>query len=152
MAETKFTPYNLHHTSSMRRSWKQEHDSETPHQEEEEDDSPLSLSSLSKIILPPLGVSSFNQNPIESKGWIISPVDSRYRCWGTIMAVLVAYSLWVYPFEVAFLNSSPYRALYIADNVVDLFFSVDIVLTFFVAYIDSRTQLLVRDRRKIARR
>ncbi|KAI5593417.1 hypothetical protein BDE02_03G014000 [Populus trichocarpa] len=154
MAETKFTPYNLHFTSSMRRSWKnyQEHDSETPHQEEEEDDSPLSLSSLSKIILPPLGVSSFNQNPIESKGWIISPVDSRYRCWGTIMAVLVAYSLWVYPFEVAFLNSSPYRALYIADNVVDLFFAVDIVLTFFVAYIDSRTQLLVRDRRKIARR
>jgi len=66
----------------MRRSWKndQEHDSETPRQEEEEeDDSPLSLSSLSKIILPPLGVSSFNQNPIESKGWIISPVDSRYR-------------------------------------------------------------------------
>jgi hypothetical protein len=81
MAETKFTPYNLHLTSSMRRSSKnyQEHDSETPHQEEEEDDSPLSLSSLSKIILPPLGVSSFNQNPIESKGWIISPVDSRYR-------------------------------------------------------------------------
>ena len=79
MMETKFTPYNLHLTSSMRRSWKnyQGQDSEAPHQEE--DDTALSLSSLSKIILPPLGASSFNQNPIESKGWIISPVDSRYR-------------------------------------------------------------------------
>ncbi|KAG5248501.1 potassium channel family protein [Salix suchowensis] len=150
MMETKFTPYNLHLTSSMiRRSWKNDSD-QTPHQEE--DDTALSLSSLSKIILPPLGASSFNQNPTQSGGWIISPVDSRYRCWGTLMVVLVAYSLWVYPFEVAFLHSSPHRMLSIADNIVDLFFAVDIVLTFFVAFIDSRTQQVVRDRRKIAGR
>lgn len=68
------------------------------------------------------------------------------------MVVLVAYSAWVFPFEVAFLNSSPKRELYIADNVVDAFFAVDIVLTFFVAYIDPRTQLLVIDSRKIATR
>lgn len=66
------------------------------------------------------------------------------------MVVLVAYSAWVYPFEVAFLSSSPYKKLYIADNIVDLFFAIDIVLTFFVAYIDQRTQLLVRDPKKIA--
>lgn len=66
------------------------------------------------------------------------------------MVFLVAYSAWVYPFEVAFMNSNPRGGLYIADNVIDLFFAIDIVLTFFVAYIDSRTQLLVRDSRKIA--
>lgn len=33
----------------------------------------------SKIILPPLGVSSYNQNSVKSKGRIISPMDSRYR-------------------------------------------------------------------------
>lgn len=66
------------------------------------------------------------------------------------MVVLVAYSLWIYPFQVAFLKASPNRQLYITDNVVDLFFAVDIVLTFFVAYIDRRTQLLVCDWRKIA--
>lgn len=46
-----------------------------------DEDTPLSLSSLSKLILPPLGVSisSCNQNHIKSKGWIISPMDSRYR-------------------------------------------------------------------------
>jgi len=65
------------------------------------------------------------------------------------MVVLVAYSAWVYPFEVAFMNASPKGGLEVADFVVDLFFTVDIVLTFFVAYIDPRTQLLVRDRKKI---
>ena len=68
------------------------------------------------------------------------------------MVLLVAYSAWVYPFEVAFLDSSPQRGLFIANNIVDLFFAVDIVLTFFVAYIDPRTQLLVLDSTKIAKR
>lgn len=41
--------------------------------------SPLNLRNLSKLILPPLGVSGSNQTQIQSKGWIISPMDSRYR-------------------------------------------------------------------------
>lgn len=68
------------------------------------------------------------------------------------MVVLVAYSAWVYPFEVAFMHSSPNRKLYIVDNVVDLFFAVDIILTFFLAYIDRTTHLLVRDSKKIVLR
>lgn len=48
------------------------------HHVEEEDEDSLSLRNLSKLILPPLGVSSFNQSQINSK-WIISPMDSRYR-------------------------------------------------------------------------
>lgn len=66
------------------------------------------------------------------------------------MVLLVAYSAWVYPFEVAFLYSKPKRNLCIADNIVDLFFAVDIILTFFVAYIDQRTHLLVREPKQIA--
>ncbi|KAG6651907.1 potassium channel AKT2/3-like [Carya illinoinensis] len=126
-----------------------------PHEHEESDaSSSLSLRHLSKLIIPPLGVSGdhYTQNQIESKGWIISPMDSRYRCWQAFMVLLVAYSAWVYPFEVAFLRSSPKKLLWIADSIVDLFFGVDIFLTFFVAYIDSLTQLPVRDSRKIARR
>ncbi|CAN6913772.1 unnamed protein product [Brassica oleracea] len=118
--------------------------------DEEYDASSLSLNNLSKLILPPLGVASYNQNQIISSGWVISPMDSRYRWWESFMVLLVAYSAWVYPFEVAFLNSSPKRNLCIADNIVDMFFAVDIVLTFFVAYIDRRTQLLVREPKQIA--
>ncbi|XP_050375569.1 potassium channel AKT2/3 [Argentina anserina] len=113
----------------------------------------LNLSNLSKLILPPLGASSYNQTPMQSKGWVITPMDSRYRGWETFMVLLVAYSAWVYPFEVAFLNSpgaGNKRALCLADYIVDLFFGIDIILTFFVAYIDPRTQLLVLDSKKIA--
>ncbi|KAL2477546.1 Potassium channel AKT2/3 [Forsythia ovata] len=112
----------------------------------------LSFRSLSKLIIPPLGSSGSNQIQNGSKGRIISPMDSRYRCWETLMVLLVAYSAWVCPFEIAFMNSRPNKELYIADNIVDIFFTVDIVLTFFVAYIDPRTQLLVLDPRKIATR
>lgn len=112
--------------------------------------SSFSLGNLSKLILPPLGVSGYLQTQTASNGNVISPMDTRYRCWESFMVILVVYSAWVYPFEVAFLNGAPKGGLYITDNVVDLFFGVDIVLTFFVAYIDSRTQLLVQDRRKIA--
>ncbi|XP_058091178.1 potassium channel AKT2 isoform X3 [Magnolia sinica] len=117
---------------------------------DDENSASLNLRNLSKLILPPLGASSFNQTQINSTRKIITPMDSRYRCWETFMVILVFYSAWVYPFEVAFMNASPKGGLYIADSVVDLFFTIDIVLTFFVAYIDSRTQLLVHDSRKIA--
>ncbi|XP_002441141.1 potassium channel AKT2 [Sorghum bicolor] len=113
----------------------------------------FNLRNLSKVILPPLGgPSGQSQSHGGSDKWVISPLDSRYRWWDTLMVVLVAYSAWVYPFEVAFMNASPKGGLEVADIVVDLFFAVDIVLTFFVAYIDHRTQLLVRDRRKITLR
>ncbi|KAK6156985.1 hypothetical protein DH2020_011233 [Rehmannia glutinosa] len=111
----------------------------------------LNLKNLSKLIVPPLGASGYNSHN-DSNGRILSPMDSRYRCWETVMVVLVAYSAWVCPYEIAFLGSKTDTPLYIADNIVDIFFVVDIVLTFFVAYIDSTTQLLVRDSRKIAKR
>ncbi|GLT30541.1 hypothetical protein SLA2020_053350 [Shorea laevis] len=145
--EARFNPNNLHFSTNMNMFHKQNHQDRT---ETEHDPLDLSLSNLSKIILPPLGVSNYNQNQTNSKGWIISPMDSRYRCWEAFMVLLVAYSAWMYPFEVAFLSSSPHRNISIVDNIVDLFFGIDIVLTFFVAYIDSRTLLLVRDSRKIA--
>ncbi|XP_073127293.1 potassium channel AKT2/3-like [Henckelia pumila] len=111
----------------------------------------LDLKNLSKIIVPPLGT-CYTSHLNDSDGRTISPMDSRYRCWETVMVVLVAYFAWVSLFQMAFLKSDPSTPLYIADNVVDIFFAIDIVLTFFVAYVDPKTQLLVRDSRKIATR
>nr|GMC81353.1 potassium channel AKT2/3-like [Ipomoea batatas] len=113
-----------------------------------QEDEDFSLGKLSKFILPPLGSSQPTQTA--SQGLVISPMDSRYRCWETWMVLLVAYSAWVCPFEISFLESKLDTKLYVVDNVVDLFFAVDIVLTFFVAYIDPTTQLLVHDRKQIA--
>ncbi|KAE8690627.1 Potassium channel AKT2/3 [Hibiscus syriacus] len=117
-----------------------------------DEDAYLSLSDLSKIILPPLGSSTYNHSNQTNSRWIISPMDSRYRCWETFMVMLVYHLAFVYPFEIAFLTPVPPVALYVADTVANSFFAVDIVLTFLVAYIDSTTQLLVLDREKIAKR
>ena len=43
-------------------------------------------------------------------------------------------------------------ALLPIDLTVDLFFGIDIVLTFFVAYLDKTTYLLIDDQKKIAAR
>lgn len=66
-----------------------------------------------------------------------------------LLVVLVIYSAWISPFEFAFL---PYKqdAFFIIDNTVNGFFAVDIILTFFVAYLDAQSYLLVDDPKKIA--
>lgn len=111
--------------------------------------SSFNLRNLSKLILPPLGVSGYVQTQAVCRGKVISPMDSRYRWWESFTVILVIYSAWVYPFEAAFLNGAPKGGLCVIDNIIDLFFAVDIVLTFFVAYFDSRTQLLVQDQKEI---
>ena len=67
------------------------------------------------------------------------------------MILLVVYSAWVCPFEFAFLRYLP-NALFLVDNVVDGFFAIDIVLTFFVAYLDHKSYLLVDNPKRIAAR
>lgn len=71
------------------------------------------------------------------------------RAWETFLIILVIYSAWVSPFEFGFLEA-PRGALSIADNVVNGFFAIDIILTFFVAYLDRRTYLLVDSPKQIA--
>nr|GMD81593.1 potassium channel AKT1-like [Ipomoea batatas] len=65
------------------------------------------------------------------------------------MVVLVIYTAWVSPFEFGFLKK-PEGPLSIADNVVNGFFAIDIVLTFFVAYLDRTTYLLIDSPKQIA--
>ncbi|KAF5752744.1 potassium channel KAT1 [Tripterygium wilfordii] len=65
------------------------------------------------------------------------------------LIVLVIYSAWICPFEFAFLTYKK-DVLFIVDNIVNGFFAIDIILTFFVAYLDSHTYLLVDDPKKIA--
>jgi hypothetical protein len=61
----------------------------------------------------------------------------------------VVYSAWVSPFEFGFIRK-PEGPLAIIDNVVNAFFAVDIILTFFVAYLDRMTYLLEDDPKRIA--
>ncbi|XP_031494689.1 potassium channel AKT1-like isoform X1 [Nymphaea colorata] len=105
--------------------------------------------SLSHGILPPLGARSNRR--VKLKNFIISPYDRHYRAWEIFLILLVVYSAWVSPFEFGFLNEAKGH-LAVFDNVVNAFFAVDIVMTFFVAYIDRDTYLLIDDHQKIARK
>ncbi|RDY04230.1 Potassium channel AKT1, partial [Mucuna pruriens] len=103
--------------------------------------------SLSTGILPSLGAKSNRR--IKLRPFILSPYDRRYRIWETFLVILVVYTAWVSPFEFGFLKK-PQAPLSITDNIVNGFFAVDIVLTFFVAYIDKTTYLFVDEPKQIA--
>ncbi|KAL4653985.1 hypothetical protein ACB092_01G345400 [Castanea dentata] len=103
--------------------------------------------SLSTGILPSLGARSSRR--IQLRRFILSPYDRRYRIWETYLVVLVIYTAWVSPFEFGFLKR-PQGPLSIVDNVVNGFFALDIILTFFVAYLDKSSYLLVDNPKKIA--
>nr|AAR21352.1 inward rectifying shaker K+ channel [Zea mays]AAR21353.1 inward rectifying shaker K+ channel [Zea mays] len=98
-------------------------------------------------LLPSLGATINQSNKLRK--FIISPYDPCYRYWELFLIVLVIYSAWICPFELAFLRDLPSKLL-LAENIVNGFFAVDIVLTFFVAYVDSKTHLLVDDQKRIA--
>ncbi|KAI5447479.1 potassium channel KAT3 [Lathyrus oleraceus] len=102
---------------------------------------------LSSDLLPSLGA-QINQETILRK-YIIYPFNPKYRVWELLLVVLVIYSAWICPFEFAFLTYKRDR-LFIIDNIVNGFFAIDIVLTFFVAYHDSHSYLLIDDPKKIA--
>ncbi|KAJ0985655.1 hypothetical protein J5N97_004011 [Dioscorea zingiberensis] len=103
--------------------------------------------SLSGDMLPSLGARSNRR--VKLRRFIVSPYDRRYRAWETFLILLVIYSAWVSPFEFGFVER-PKGGLAIADNVVNGFFAIDIILTFFVAYLDRATYLLVDKPKQIA--
>ncbi|KAI3468309.1 hypothetical protein Pfo_024972 [Paulownia fortunei] len=109
----------------------------------------ISSMSFSSGILPPLGAHS--NRKIKLRRFVVSPFDPHYRAWETFLIVLVFYTAWVSPFEFGFLRR-PKGPLSITDNVVNGFFAIDIVLSFFVAYLDKSTYLLIDTPKLIALR
>nr|AAL25648.1 inward-rectifying K+ channel [Eucalyptus camaldulensis] len=103
--------------------------------------------SLATGILLSLGARS--NRVVQLRSFIVSSLDRRYRIWENFLVLLVVYTAWASPFEFGFLKK-PKPPLSIIDNVVNGFFAIDIVLTFFVAYLDKATYLLVDDPKKIA--
>ncbi|MCO5561620.1 hypothetical protein L7F22_015241 [Adiantum nelumboides] len=108
----------------------------------------VSYHSFSSGLLPALGRSTSH---LHLRKHIISPYDPRYRWWQNFLVVLVVYSAWVSPFELAFVRYLPKHFVRV-DYVVDAFFTIDIMTTFFVAYLDTTTYLLVDRKSRIALR
>ncbi|KAH7840674.1 hypothetical protein Vadar_020079 [Vaccinium darrowii] len=108
------------------------------------------LATVSSSLLPAFGT-VVDDGSLHLRKYIIAPYDRRYRWWQTFLVVLVVYSAWSSPFELAFRKVAT-GSLLPVDLAVDAFFAIDIVLTFFVAYLDKSTYLLVDNHEKIAMR
>ncbi|KAJ0090145.1 hypothetical protein Patl1_12782 [Pistacia atlantica] len=105
--------------------------------------------SVTDGVLPSLGVTARSCRRIKLRRFIISPFDPRYRCWEAFLILLVLYTAWVCPFEFGFLLK-PSKPLAILDNIVNGIFAIDIILTFFVAYLDKASYLLIDNPKLIA--
>ncbi|XP_074572612.1 potassium channel KAT3-like [Curcuma longa] len=100
-------------------------------------------------LLPSLGATVNHPNRLRK--YIVSPYDPHYRLWEVFLLLMVLYSAWICPFEFAFLRYLP-STMFLVDNIVNSFFAIDIVLTFFVAFVDHKSYVLVDDRKRIALR
>lgn len=79
-------------------------------------------------------------------------VESGFcRTWQGFLVILVFYTAWVSPFEFGFVNRSK-GVLAVTDNIVNALFAIDITLTFFVAYLEKTSYLLIDDPKLIAKR
>ncbi|XP_047056823.1 potassium channel KAT3-like [Lolium rigidum] len=102
-------------------------------------------------LLPSLGATAaqHQSTPSRLRKYLVWPYDPRYKVWETFLILLVVYSAWICPLEFAFMRYLP-RAPFVVDDVVNAFFAVDIVLTFFVPFVDKKSYLVVDDPKKIA--
>ncbi|KAH7279862.1 hypothetical protein KP509_37G041000 [Ceratopteris richardii] len=74
--------------------------------------------------------------------YTIAPNSNYYRLWRSLLIILVICSAWMAPFELAFIRYLP-RMFFLIDTIVDLIFLIDIVVTFFIPYMDKRKFILV---------
>uniref|UniRef100_A0ACD5VT13 Uncharacterized protein n=1 Tax=Avena sativa TaxID=4498 RepID=A0ACD5VT13_AVESA len=105
-------------------------------------------------LLPSLGATAAqhqSSTPSRFRKYLVWPYDPRYKVWETFLVLLVVYSAWICPLEFAFMRYLP-RAPFVVDDVVNVFFAVDIVLTFFVPFVDKKSYVVVDDPKKIALR
>uniref|UniRef100_A0ACD5VKS5 Uncharacterized protein n=1 Tax=Avena sativa TaxID=4498 RepID=A0ACD5VKS5_AVESA len=106
-------------------------------------------------LLPSLGAAAAAHHESSTPGrfrkYLVWPYDPRYKVWETFLILLVVYSAWICPLEFAFMRYLP-RAPFVVDDVVNGFFAVDIVLTFFVPFVDKKSYVVVDDPKKIALR
>jgi len=81
--DTKVFPCGLYSASSLRRSPSaSDHRSinnDVARSDEDAASNSFNLSNISKIMLPPLGVSGCEQKDVKSTTWIISRINSKYR-------------------------------------------------------------------------
>jgi hypothetical protein len=85
----------------------------------------------------------------ERKCFIIYPDNQIKMQWDLFFAFLLIYSCLMTPVKIAFSFEDGIIAWSVSENVVDILFGIDMLLTFFCAYLDDSLDT-IDDRLKIA--
>jgi CRP-like cAMP-binding protein len=117
-----------------------------------------SISTAGDIMRPQLSHKTFLQDDMRVSGahlWkyvshypVINPMWSGMAMWRSVMLVAVVFAVVMAPFSIAFHWWKAPLPYYIFERTLDVFFILDIILNFNVAYIDHGH--LVKNRRAIA--
>jgi potassium voltage-gated channel Eag-related subfamily H protein 7 len=75
---------------------------------------------------------------------LIDPRTTRHAKWDTWVALLLVYTAYVTPYEVAF-NSTRLNPMFYVNLVVNISFFLDLLKSFFTAIQDSESELWVGD-------
>ena len=93
------------------------------------------------------------QSVLSENPWVIDPNCKYMQRWDMVTFVALIFTAIVTPAEVAFVTTTWKSALFGVNRLVDLIFIKDMIMQFFVAYIDTAVGArLVKDLRKIRSR
>jgi hypothetical protein len=90
----------------------------------------------------------FKSEPSANACITVDPRSDNHKKWDIYVAILLIYTAYVTPYEVAFL-STRLNVLFCINFVVNISFFADMVKSFFTAFYDSERQLWVGDSDKI---
>ena len=77
--------------------------------------------------------------------WIILPDNPYKKIWDLLIAFLILYSAIITPYDIAFSDINKVSPF---EIIIDILLGIDIVLTFFSAYIDDEENL-VKNHKKL---
>eukprot|EP00899_Mesostigma_viride_P003418 jgi/Mesvir1/13077/Mv06063-RA.1 len=86
-----------------------------------------------------------------SRSFLLYPGSTFMRFWDATMLVLLLYVAIFLPFDVAFLgNHTHMSAIFILTCIIDIFFLMDIIVNFFLAYYSEKHHVWITSHKRIA--
>eukprot|EP00441_Pelagodinium_beii_P037253 CAMPEP_0197645090 /NCGR_PEP_ID=MMETSP1338-20131121/17851_1 /TAXON_ID=43686 ORGANISM="Pelagodinium beii, Strain RCC1491" /NCGR_SAMPLE_ID=MMETSP1338 /ASSEMBLY_ACC=CAM_ASM_000754 /LENGTH=1465 /DNA_ID=CAMNT_0043218587 /DNA_START=123 /DNA_END=4516 /DNA_ORIENTATION=+ len=80
------------------------------------------------------------EREVENGKIIIDPASPRKVAWDVVVSGMIIYSVLVVPFRIGF-GVEAEGAVKVLDIIMDVFFFIDIILTFLTGYLDEREAL-----------
>ena len=74
--------------------------------------------------------------------YLIHPKSKAKGCWSIIMVIALIYTATIMPYRIAFIDGVGYDTWFILDNILNIIFLIDFILTCFTAIYDQNQKLI----------